>query len=198
MIVAWYVGNHKGDLLGMIGYWLIRLGQWRQVFGKVTHCEAVLAGHWYSAVICGASRRDGKRVRAKVTELNPAHWRILEIPLWSQPEWERQARPLLGTPYSDAGAISSASPMLSLLLGPFVGPIARLGQWCSRFILQGAGVVGAEDMSVSEAMTYAVNLPGTVDITAEFFSTPRPGNLVNIEPPEHPFLKIQQQEAINA
>lgn len=190
MIVAWYIGNHKGDLLGMLGYWLIRLGQARQHFGKVTHCEAILAGAWYSAVICGASRRDGKRVRVKVTDLNPEHWVVLDIPLWSQSEWEARVRPLLGAPYSDVGAISSASPFWSLILGLFAGPIADLGQWCSRLILQGADVVGAEDMSVSEAMTYVVNLPGTKDITAEFFSTPRPGNLVNISPPDHPFLKI--------
>lgn len=190
MIVAWYIGNHKGDLLGMLGYWLIRLGQVRQHFGKVTHCEAVLAGHWYSAVICGASRRDGKRVRAKVTELNPKHWRVLDIPLWSQSEWEARVQPLLGAPYSDIGAVSSASPFWSLIFGLFAGSIADLGQWCSRLVLQGADVIGAEDMSVSEAMIYVINLPGTRDITSEFFATPKPGNVVNIPPPEHPFLKI--------
>lgn len=198
MITAWYIGNYKGDIRGKIGYWLIRLGQWRQHFGRIVHCEAILAGTWTSAVICSASRRDGMQVRAKVTDLNPAHWIILNVPLWDQAEWEVRVKPLLKTPYSDVGAVSSASPFISLLLGPFVGPIANLGQWCSRLLLQGAGVEGAEDMSVSEAFAHVVNLPGTVDITKRFFSTPPPGNLVNIQPPDHPFLKTNPQEADHA
>jgi hypothetical protein len=187
MITAWYQGRHKGDLLGSIGYWLIRLGQWRQKFGRTTHCEAILAGYWYSAVIAGASRRDGKRVRAKVTDLEPGNWRIYDVPLWDQLLWEAKAVNMIGMPYSDAGAVSSASPFWSLLLGPFVGPIVLLNQWCSRFLLQAAGVIGSEDLSTSEAEALVVNLPGTRDITDEFFGVKPPSVII---PTDHPFLHL--------
>lgn len=198
MRTAWYIGNHKGDLLGMLGYWLIRLGQWRQRFGRTTHCEAILAGAWYKAVICGASRRDGKRVRAKVTDLNPKHWVILDVPLWDQASWEKEAEPLIGVPYSDIGAISSSSPFLSLVLGLFTEPIKELGQWCSRFLLQPAKVEGAEDMNVSEAMAVVLALPGTQDITKAFFAEPVPVDLVNIKV-DHRFLHLAaNKETSNA
>lgn len=192
MITAWYVGNHKKDgAISLIGYWMIRIGQWRQLFGRVTHCEALLIGPWYSAVIAGCSRKDGKRVRVKLTELNPGNWRIIHVPSIDAEEWEARFKPLIGTPYSDAGAVSSASPFWSLILGPFVGPIALLGQWCSRTLLQCMGIAGAEDLSVSEAMTVVMALPGSEDITDAYFAVTRPEGVI---PSSHPLLPTTLQE----
>lgn len=175
MLTAWYIGDHSKDgFMARLGYALIRLGQIGQKYGRATHCEGIVVGPWWSCTIAGASRRDGAQVRFKTVDLTPGHWVILDVPQWDVVAFTAEAEKLAGTPYSDIGAASSAS----MLVGAFVRMagvrVAELGQWCSRFLPQCNKVQGAEDMSVSEAMTLALALPGTRDVTADFFSTPKP------------------------
>jgi hypothetical protein len=171
MLTAFYIGNHKDDgWLARVGYVLIRAGQWLQRFGRATHCEAILQGPWWAAEIAGASRRDGAQVRVKTVALTPGNWLILDVPAWDLAEFRARLQPLLGAPYSDLGAAASASVAVGFLVWLLGKDIAGLGQWCSRTLLQCAGVEGAEDASVAEAMTIALALPGTRDVTDEYFS----------------------------
>lgn len=177
MRTAWYIGDHKKDtLLARVGYWLIRFGQVRQRFGGHTHVEAIISGPWWNATIIGATRRkeDGACVRIKTTGLTPGNWLILDVPAWDHAEFMKRAKPLLGTPYSDVGAAASASMFVGFILWCAGVVIENLDQWCSRFILQSAGVEGAEDFNVAEAFTLAKSLPGSVDVTAEYFAASKP------------------------
>jgi hypothetical protein len=173
MLAAFYIGDHKDDdFWSRVGYFLIRLGQSAEKYGYATHCEAIQGGPWWNCSIIGASRRDGKQVRQKTVRLTPGNWRILSVPAWDLADFNARAMPLLGTPYSDFGAAASASMLVRVIAWALQIDIASLSQWCSRFLGQGAGVYGAEDLSVSELMAHAVNLYGTVDVTDAYFSTP--------------------------
>lgn len=172
MLTAWYIGDHKDDdWLSRLGYWIIRFGQTAEKFGYSTHCEGIESGPWWNCTIWGASRRDGAKVRQKTTELTPGNWRILDVPLWDIEQFKERAVTLRGVPYSDFGAAASASMLVRVVAALCRIDLASLNQWCSRFLLQANDVDGAEDFSVSEAMALAWSLPGTRDVTAEFFST---------------------------
>lgn len=175
MLTAWYIGDHKDDdFWSRVGYFVIRFGQTAEKHGYATHVEAIQVGPWWNASIIGASRRDGRQVRQKTVRLNPKNWRILDVPAWDLAQFNKRAIPLLGTPYSDFGAAASASMAVRAIATILRVDIAKLGQWCSRFIAQGNDVDGAEDMSVSELMALALALFGTRDVTEAYFSTPKP------------------------
>lgn len=161
--------------MARLGYAVIRFGQTAEKHGYCTHVEAIQDGPWWNCSIIGASRRDGAQVRQKTVELNPKHWRILDVPAWDLAEFTERAIPLLGAKYSDFGAAASASLLVRLLALVLRIDIAKLGQWCSRFIAQGNDVEGAEDMSVSELMALAHAMYGTRDVTAQYFSAERQG-----------------------
>jgi hypothetical protein len=109
MLTAWYIGDHKDDgFMARLGYAIIRFGQTAEKYGYMTHCEVIQAGPWWNCSIIGASRRDGAEVRQKLVELNPGHWRILDVPAWDLQDFNKRAIPLLGTPYSNLGAAASA------------------------------------------------------------------------------------------
>lgn len=83
MLVALFVGDHKADTwLVRLGWWLTRRAQ-KGAFKCVTHCEAILAGDASAATIASSSVRDGGvRIKHRV-QMNPAHWRIVDVPQWS-------------------------------------------------------------------------------------------------------------------
>ena len=175
MLTAWYIGDHsEDDWLARLGYRVIRFGQTAEKFGYSTHVEAIQGGPWWNCSIIGASRRDGKQVRQKTIGLKPGNWRVFDVPAWDLQEFNKRAIPLLKTPYSDFGAAASASMFVRLVAFVLRIDIAKLNQWCSRFVGDGAGVGGAEDMSVSELMALASAMYGTRDVTEEYFSTPKP------------------------
>lgn len=173
MLAAFYIGDHKDDgLLARVGYFVIRIGQILEKFGRATHCEAIQDGPWWNCSIIGASRRDGKQVRQKTVRLTPGNWRILSVPAWDLADFNTRAMPLLGTPYSDLGAAASASLLVRFVAWTLRIDVSKKGQWCSRFLGDGGGMHGAEDLSVSELMGHLMNLYGTVDVTDSYFSTP--------------------------
>jgi hypothetical protein len=170
MLTAWYIGdNKKDDFLVRLGRWFIRLGQSSELYGNVTHCEAILSGHHKLARIASASLRDGG-VRIKATDLNPEHWRVLSVPAWSRVKCEAWFAKNDGRDYSVIGAMSSASMLVRVALRVLRIEPSSLGEWCSRALALSVGVRGAEDMSVSELMAHAMSLEGTEDVTARFFS----------------------------
>lgn len=178
MLTAWYIGDHKDDdFWSRVGYFIIRLGQTAEKFGYATHCEGIQGGPWWNCSIIGASRRDGQKVRQKTVELTPGNWRILDVPAWDLAEFNKRAIPILKAEasYSDLGAAASASLFVRLVTKALRIDIAKLGQWCSRFLGDGNAVLGAEDMSVSELMALAWALDGTEDVTAAYFSTKKSG-----------------------
>lgn len=171
MLTAWYRGDHSDDALSArLGYRLIRIGQTREVYGQYTHVEAIHGGTWNDATIASASVRDGRKVRIeKHVRLNPLHWDVVEVPLWSlvqSVDWFREHR---GEPYSMLGAAASAAWPVRAVLGLARVEIASLGTWCSRAVGESAGIVGAVDMSVAELAAVAFNLPGSEDVSKNFF-----------------------------
>ena len=169
MKTLWYIGDHKRDgFAARLGYVLIRLGQIGQKFGHVTHCEALLMGTATEATIASASLHDGG-VRIKTTDLTPGHWTVLDVPAWDVVGAAAWFDANAGRPYSTSGAASSASPFVGLVFRLLGVKPGELGEWCSRALASSAGVGGAEDMSVSELMALAWALPGTRDVTEDFF-----------------------------
>lgn len=172
MLTAWYIGKSKNEgWKSRLWDALIRLGQINERFEHATHCEAVMSGHWAMATIAGASLRDDG-VRFKTTNLNPDHWIILSVPAWSRVRSEAWFTANKGQPYSALGAASSASLLVRFVLKLFKVRPSSLGEWCSRALGLSVGVGGAEDMSVSELMALAMALPGTKDVTSQFFGLP--------------------------
>ncbi len=170
MLVALYHGDHKKDgLKARLGYALIRLGQIAEVYGNYTHCEAILGGTWRSAEIASASVRDGNQVRVRTTELNPGHWTILDVPSSDVNTCRAWFTARQGVTYSMVGAVSSALWFARFLLHLKGVRIAGLGYWCSRAVAESMGLSGSEDMSVAEFVSVIWNLPGTRDVTREFF-----------------------------
>lgn len=173
MLIAFYKGGHeKDDLTARIGYALIQIGQINQVYGNLTHCEAILSGTWQAAQIASASVRDGYQVRIKTTGMNPAHWMVMEVPTADLPRAHAWFLRNQGLRYSMVGATASALWLARLVLKVAGKRPADLGQWCSRSVAEALGLVGAEDMNVAELAALLMSMPGTRDVTEDFFKQP--------------------------
>lgn len=170
MLIAFYRGGHaKDDWAARLGYALIELGQISELYGDLTHCEAILSGDWQAAQIASASVRDGNQVRIKTTGMNPAHWLVLDVPAADVVRVHAWFLRHLGVRYSMVGATASALWLARLLLKAVGKRPADLGQWCSRAVAEAIGLVGAEDMNVAELAATLMSLPGTRDVTDQFF-----------------------------
>jgi hypothetical protein len=112
MKVALYVGDHAGDSLWTrMGAWLTRYAQKGDEFGRVTHCEAVLAEHGDgTADIASSSVRDGGvRIMRRVL-LQPGNWLIVEVPTWSAERAREWFIAHAGQPYDWRGAWATVMP----------------------------------------------------------------------------------------
>lgn len=183
MQFAFYYGDHKDDgFIARLGYALIRAGQVKEEYSKYTHCEAIMGRITNSnqVVIASASVRDGNQVRLKAVELNPARWLVLDCPDYSLQQslsWFLENR---GVPYSMVGAVASTLWIGRFLVSLFNVDPKELGQWCSRCLSDSVGISGGADFNVSELITLLTNIPGTTDITEDFFA----GNVAIAEFPE--------------
>lgn len=170
MLVAFYKSNHKKDPFpASLGYAFIKLGQIGEAFSEFTHCEAIFEGDKEKVRMGSASVRDGYEVRITEAQLNPEHWVILDVPSKSAEESELWFLQNVKTTYSMIGAMASATWIVRIFLHLFQIKATELGQWCSRAVPESMQIKGSENMNVSEFMTVLVNLPGTRDVTAEFF-----------------------------
>lgn len=183
MQFAFYHGDHKDDgFIARLGYALIRAGQVNEEYSKYTHCEAIMGRipNSNQVVIASASVRDGNQVRLKAVELNPARWLVLDCPEYSLQQslsWFLENR---GVPYSMVGAVASTLWIGRVLVSLFNVDPKELGQWCSRSLSDSVGISGGANFNVSELITLLTNIPGTTDITEDFFA----GNVAIAEFPE--------------
>ena len=82
MKVAFYIGDHRDDdWAARAGWYVTQLVQ-KGPYGCVTHVEAIHAEHSDGTVTIASSSLRDKGVRAKRVRLNPAHWRIVDVPSW--------------------------------------------------------------------------------------------------------------------
>lgn len=161
MIIIGYVGDHKKDTLATrLGWALVRLAQVGDLYHKVTHCEALWSGSWRQAVIEGASVRDGG-VRIKVVDLTPGHWIVLDVPAWDQTRAMMFVRAKRAAPYDWRGALATVLWLL---------PGSKTAWFCSELLAAAAGLLDPQRYKPSTLFALAASLPGTRDITAEFFS----------------------------
>lgn len=76
-------------------------------FGNIVHTEAIHEEHADGSVtIASASLRDGG-VRSKRVTLNPAHWWVVDVPLWPDSLSKDLLARTLGAKYDIRGAIAS-------------------------------------------------------------------------------------------
>ena len=160
MVTAHYVGNHAADTVSVrLGWALTRFVQFGE-FQNITHCETVLHEFADGSVRIGSSSvRDGG-VRQKVVALNPAHWRMIEVPSWdvakSQAWFDAPENAHL--PYAWGGAIRAGLPFLP------GGP----GVFCN----QAVGAPHLVDSSLFTPSEFAcICLSFGKDITQDFFSS---------------------------
>lgn len=157
MLVAHYIGAHKGDtLLTRLGWAVVRLvqrGPWR----RVTHVEAIHEEHDDGTVtIASSSLRDGG-VRDKRVRLTPGHWLIVDVPQWSV----RDSLRLLAVTYGDGYDVSGA--------GATVLPLRhREGRWfCTEWVahpyLKASHLFGPAQLA-------AITLSLGEDVTERFFA----------------------------
>lgn len=110
MKIALFIGDHTKDTPSVrLGWFLTRLVQ-KGDYKKVTHVEAILK-EWDdgSVTIGSASIRDGG-VRMKRCILNPEHWDIVDVPMWSTAVAEQWFLDNDGAPYDWRGAFASCMP----------------------------------------------------------------------------------------
>ena len=161
MIVLGYIGENEGDS------WLVKAARavtrWVQkgsAYEKVTHVESLLSGNCKSARIGSSSLRDkGVRIKDNVV-LNKDHWIVLDVPLFSADKAEAWHRIYNGAVYDLAGAISTVLWLLKQKPDEFI---------CVEAVARPQGIVDSHQMTTAEFMSFCMSLPGTEDITSEFF-----------------------------
>ncbi len=157
MLVAHYVGAHRGDtLLTRLGWAVVRLvqrGPWR----RVTHVEAIHEVHDDGTVtIASSSLRDGG-VRDKRVRLTPGHWLIVDVPQWSVRDSLRLLAESRGMPYDWRGAAATVLPLRQSRRGYFCT------EWVGRPFLQASHLFGPAQLA-------AITLSLGEDVTERFFA----------------------------
>ena len=110
MLVAHYIGAHRGDSLHVrLGWAAVRAVQ-RGELKRVTHVESILQEHDDGTVtIASSSLRDGG-VRAKRVTLRPGHWLIADVPQWDVVRALALLDETEGWPYDLLGAMATVLP----------------------------------------------------------------------------------------
>ena len=159
MLIALFVGDHNADIWPVrLGWWLTRVAQ-KGRFGDVTHCEAILAGDASAATIASSSVRDGGvRIKHRV-QMNPEHWRIVDVPQWSAASAAQWFAQHMSQPYDWRGAWAIFLP----------GHHKSDSWFCNEAV--GASVGLLEPHTFSPAVFAAACLSFGREVTAEFFRT---------------------------
>jgi hypothetical protein len=110
MLVAHYIGAHRGDSLHVrLGWACVRAVQ-RGEYKRVTHVESILQEHDDGTVtIASSSLRDGG-VRAKRVSLKAGHWLISDVPHWDVVRAIELLDDTEGWPYDLFGAMATVLP----------------------------------------------------------------------------------------
>ena len=156
MKVALYIGDHAADgLLARLGWWITRRVQ-KGPYAHVTHVEAIHDEHPDGSVtIASASLRDGG-VRSKRAVLNPAHWLIIDVPLWDTQKSEDSLEETTGMGYDWRGALATCLP------GAPDADRWFCNEWVGHPYLRGAETFGPHHFA-------AICLSLGTDVTEEFF-----------------------------
>ena len=166
MKVLAFIGQHnKDDITARLGWALVRLAQIGARFRRTTHVEALLHGPWYAATIASSSLRDGGvRVKRDV-RLNPAHWMVVDVPAWDVNRAIDWFDIHAGAPYDWRGAVATVFWFL---------PDSKRSWFCNEAIAAPHGLIDAHRQTPAEFIAHCMSLPGSRDVTTEFFSTPEP------------------------
>lgn len=161
MLVAHYVGDHAKDALSVrLGWAATRMVQ-KGRFGIVTHCEAVLHSYGQGvADIASSSLRDGGvRIKERV-RLDPTHWLIADVPMWSAALSEDWFGEHDGELYDWRGAWATVMP----------GHHRSGERFCNEAV--GASVGLLEPHTFTPAQFAAICFTLGRDVTAQFFGAP--------------------------
>ena len=161
-----FVGKHaKDDLIARLGWALVRLAQVGARYKRTTHVEALLYGPWHSAAIASSSLREGGvRVKRDV-RLNPAHWLVIDVPSWDVDvaiDWFDAHK---GAPYDWRGAMATVLWFL---------PHSPKSWFCNESVAAPFGLIDAHRMTPAEFVAVSMSLPGSRDVTSEFFAPQEP------------------------
>lgn len=158
MLVAHYIGAHKGDTLAArLGWACVRAVQ-RGEFKRVTHSESILAEHDDGTVtIASSSLRDGG-VRAKRVSLKPGHWLIADVPQWDVLRALELLDETEGMPYDLFGAMATVLPTRQKSGSYFCS------EWVAAPFLRSPQTFGPAQLA---AITMSIGR----DVTAEFFAS---------------------------
>lgn len=170
MKVLAFVGQHaKDDLTARLGWGIVRLAQVGATYRRVTHVESLLGGPWYDATIGSSTLRPeangktGVRVKRGV-RLTPGHWLVIDMPHWDVErtiDWHDQNN---GRGYSWVGSMST-------ILWFLPRDAERIN--CVEAVASPHGVVDSHRMTTAVFIAHCISCGGR-DVTAEFFSTPKP------------------------
>lgn len=161
MIVLGYIGNDKKDpFTTRLARKIIQWAQKGSFYEKVTHVESLLAGNAKSARIGSSSLKDGGvRIKDNV-ELNPKNWMAMSVPLFSEAKAEAWHVKNNGKKYDFKGALAT----ILWLMGHEQDEII-----CVEAVAIPQNIIDAWAMTTAEFMAFCASLPGSVDVTTEFF-----------------------------
>jgi hypothetical protein len=110
MLVAHYIGAHRGDSLKVRSGWAVVRSVQRGEFKRVTHCESILQEHDDGTVTIASSSLRDDGVRAKQVRLKPWHWLIADVPSWDVLRAVALLDETEGMPYDIFGAVATVLP----------------------------------------------------------------------------------------
>jgi hypothetical protein len=156
MKVAHYTGDHaKDDPLVRLGWAITRKVQ-KGPYAGTTHSEAIHAEHGDGSVTIASSSLRDKGVRDKRTRLNPAHWRIVDVPFWDVRESIELLGRTRGAKYDLRGAIATA----------FIGSQDASRWFCNEWVAEPFVKASA---NFGPHQLHALTLSFGRDITLDFF-----------------------------
>lgn len=159
MLVAHYIGDHKGDaFLVRAGWFLTRLVQ-KGDYKNVTHCEAIHKLHSDGSVTIASSSLRDKGVRSKRVRLNPDHWMIVDVPQWDVKQSIKFFKEHDGDAYDFRGALATVLP----------GTQDPKRMFCNESV--GASVGLKTPHCFHPAQFAAICLTLGYDVTESFFKT---------------------------
>lgn len=161
MIVLGYNGSHEKDTLPVRAGWLMTRSLQTGSFSSVTHTESVLSGDNYKRCTIGSSsaRDGGVRVKRDIA-LTKGNWLAIDVPSWDVALAEDWYVKHDGANYYWVGA---ANTVLLLL------PKSDDQFFCNQAV--GAPFLcNSDSYKPCQTMAIAISLPGSRDVTTEFFS----------------------------
>ena len=158
MKIALYIGNHKNDsLIDRIGWALNRATQ-KGEFAAVTHVEAILSENADGTVTIGSASLRDNGVRTKAAILNPEHWIIADVPLWSAAKSAAWFDKHNGEKYDYRGAFVTWLP----------AQWSQKNTWfCNQAVAASVDFKSPEIFSPSQFAAIALTIGN--DVTEEFF-----------------------------